>query len=127
LLAFADDVMRLRESASNRTGMIRAFASALGSLGRPTFLGFALLKASELLYDCRSHGIAGRLDRMRMQDSDMTARMLWIVRIVRPGVQPSRSRMIDQVKDLHYSFPYGLATERFFDRDAFNVHGFDSM
>ena len=50
-LAFAAASMAFKSSVVMRTGTIRPFASPLGSLGRPTFLGILRNNVTALIAD----------------------------------------------------------------------------
>ena len=62
-----------------------------------------------------------------MQNHDVTAGMLWIIRIVRPCVHAGCGWMSDEIENLNNSFPYRLALKRLFHGHAFNMRSLRAM
>src|SRR5947208_3306403 len=125
LLALACASIAFRSSKVKRTGTIFPLASPLGSLGRPTFLGFFCI--SELLNDCRSDCCLCRCDGVDMKNRYMSSWFLWVVGIMRPGIRFACLWMAVQLKYLHDAIPNRLSLKRFFHWYAFNMLCFDSM
>src|ERR1700681_4587196 len=62
-----------------------------------------------------------------MQDRNPSARILRIVRIVRPSIGSKRSRMVFQVEHFNNPFPYRVAIKSLFHWHALNVRGLSPM
>ena len=106
-LALAFDSIARNSSGITRMRKVPTFAAPFGNGGRPTFLVFfCWLKASKLLYDCRSNRSLSRKDRRDMQDRHMAFRLLRIVCFMRPCVNLWCFRMAYKLEYLYDSFPY---------------------
>ncbi len=57
----------------------------------------------------------------------MPFRVLWVVCFMRPSIGRVRLWVAVQVEDLNNAFPYGLAVESLFDRDALAMRRFHPM
>jgi hypothetical protein len=57
----------------------------------------------------------------------MTARILGIIGIVSPRINPVRRRMVFQVKHFNNPFPHRLPLKRLFHGHAFHVRSFRTV
>ena len=81
----------------------------------------------ELLNDYRLDGCAWGNYRRDVQDSDMPLRVLWIVRMMTPGVNPICLRMPRQMEDLNNSVPHRLSLKALCYRHALQMLGFSTV
>jgi hypothetical protein len=119
--------MILNSYGVTRTRSVSALALPLGSAGRPTLLGLGWAGISILLYKCCLHCGLWRDRRGNMQHSHITARMPWIVRLMRPGIGSVCLGVALEVEDLNYPVPNGLTFPSLFYGDAFPIDGYPAV